>query len=187
MRLVILTGASGSGKTTIAERIERQHPRLTRVFRFDSIGVPSPEERIARWGAESRPGGGWQRAMTIEWLARIAREIDTLPVLFEGQMRLSFITDGLTAAGIARARIVLVHCDDESRTHRLVNERNQPDLANPDMMNWARFLRGEAEAGGFEVLDTSKISIEDSVEYVCERLGIGRSGGSATVSTGRRA
>lgn len=71
---------------------------------------------------------------------------------------------------------MLVHCDDAARTHRLRNERNQPDLANPDMMNWAKFLRGEAEAGGFELLDTSTISIEDSVEYVCELLGIGRVG-----------
>jgi adenylate kinase family enzyme len=52
MRLVILTGASGSGKTTIAERIEQQDAGRTRVFRFDSIGVPSPEERLARWGVE---------------------------------------------------------------------------------------------------------------------------------------
>ena len=173
--LVILTGASGSGKTTIAEQIERQHPKLARVFRFDSIGVPSSEERIARWGTGSGPGGGWQRAMTIEWLARIARDLGTLPVLFEGQMRLSFIMEGLATAGIAQARIVLVHCDDATRMHRLRNERNQPDLANPDMMNWARFLRGEAEAGGFELLDTSKISIEGSVGYVCNLLGIGRS------------
>jgi energy-coupling factor transporter ATP-binding protein EcfA2 len=177
MGLVILTGASGSGKTTIAERIEQQYAERTRVFRFDSIGVPSPQERIARWGAESGPGGGWQRAMTIEWLARIARERDALPILFEGQMRLSFITEGLATSGIADARIVLVHCDDATRTHRLCSERNQPDLANPDMMNWAQFLRGEAEAGGFELLDTSRISIEESVEYVCERLGTERSRG----------
>jgi hypothetical protein len=49
-------------------------------------------------------------------------------------------------------------------------------LANAEMMNWAKFLRGEVEAGGFELLDTSKISIEESVEYVCERLGTGRFG-----------
>ncbi|MGV7214757.1 hypothetical protein [Bradyrhizobium sp. UFLA05-112] len=167
MGLVILTGASGSGKTTIADRIQQQHPELARVFLFDSIGVPSPEERLAGWGS----GGGWQRAMTIEWLVRIANEPDAHPILFEGQMRLSFIKEGLAIAGIARARIVLVHCDDATRTHRLCSERNQPDLANAEMMNWAKFLRREAEAGGFELLDTSKISIEESVSYVCERLG----------------
>jgi hypothetical protein len=126
MGLVILTGASGSGKTTIAERIEKQYSEQTRVFRFDSIEVPSTEERIARWGAGSGPGGGWQRAMTIEWLGRIARERGGFPILFEGQMRSSFIMEGLATAGIAAARIVLVHRHDATRTHRLCNERNQP-------------------------------------------------------------
>jgi hypothetical protein len=168
MRLVILTGASGSGKTTIAERIEHQHPELARVFRFDSIGVPLPEERVAGWGS----GGGWQRAMTIEWLVRIAKDADALPILFEGQMRLSFIKEGLATAAIVGARIVLVHCDDATRTHRLCNERNQPDLASAEMMNWAKFLRLEADASGADLLDTSKLSIEESVGYVCERLGM---------------
>lgn len=59
----------------------------------------------------------------------------------------------------------------------LRNERNQPDLADPDMTNWAKCLRAEAEAGGFALLDPSKISIEESVDHVCERLRIGRSRG----------
>lgn len=163
MRLIILTGASGSGKTTIAERIEREHSTLAQVFRFDRIGVPSAEERIARWGS----GEEWQRAMTLEWLARIVASRDpNRPVLFEGQMRLSFIQEGLLSAGISGARIVLVHCDDATRTHRLCNERKQPELADAKMMMWAEYLRREAEAGGFEVLDTSEISIEASVTYV---------------------
>jgi hypothetical protein len=137
------------------------------VFQFDRIGVPLPEERVAGWGS----GEAWQRAMTIEWLVRIKKERDlTLPVLFEGQMRLSFIQEGLTSAGIARARIVLIYCDDATRRKRLCRDRKQPELADAKAMAWADFLRREAEPSGVEVLDTSQISIDESVDYVCERL-----------------
>lgn len=92
------------------------------------------------------------------------------PVLFEGQMRMSFIQEGLVSAGITSARIVLVDCDDATRLYRLSHERKQPELADANMMMWAKFLRREADAGGFEVFDTSKISIEESVAHVCELL-----------------
>jgi dephospho-CoA kinase len=162
MPLIVLTGASGSGKTAIAEAIETGRPGLVDVFRFDGIGVPSLEAMV---------GEAWQRATTLDWLARIAalHALDR-PVLFEGQMRLAFVREGLLSAGIAGARVVLVDCDDETRTHRLLTHRNQPDLANPNMMNWAAFLRREAQADGYEVLDTSKISLEAGVEHVCRLL-----------------
>lgn len=170
MRLVILTGASGSGKTAIAEAIRTGRPDLAEVLHFDSIGVPSPEERLA-WGSE----GAWQRAMTLNWMDRIAARIAAVrgghrPVLFEGQMRLAFVREGLLAAGITDARVILVDCDDATRTRRLLTERAQPELANPDMMTWAEFLRREAKGAGCEVLDTSHLSLEDSVEQVCAYL-----------------
>jgi ABC-type nitrate/sulfonate/bicarbonate transport system substrate-binding protein len=40
------------------------------------------------------------------------------PVLFEGQMRLAFIREALAAQGIKHARVVLVECDDATRTAR---------------------------------------------------------------------
>jgi hypothetical protein len=174
MRLIILTGASGSGKTAIADAIETRRPGLADVFRFDRIGVPSPEERVTGWGS----GGAWQRAMKLTWLARIAAlRGSNRPVLFEGQMRLAFVQEGLKSAGIADSRLILVDCDDETRTHRLVAHRNQPELANPTMMNWAASLRREAQAGGYEVLNTSKLSLEQAVDHVCALLR-GRVGGS---------
>src|ERR1700709_2655397 len=102
MRLIILTGASGSGKTAIADAIETSRPELAEVFRFDRIGVPSPEERVKGWGSD----GAWQRAMTLTWLARIAAlRGANRPVLFEGQMRLAFVQEGLKSAGIADSRL----------------------------------------------------------------------------------
>jgi chloramphenicol 3-O-phosphotransferase len=166
MRLVILTGASGSGKTAIAEAIRIGRPDLAEVLHFDSIGVPTPEARLA-WG----PEGAWQRAMTLTWMARIAAMSgQDRPVLFERQMRLAFVREGLLAAGIANARVILVDCDDATRTHRLVTTRHQPELATPTMMIWAAFLRREAQEAGCEVLDTSRLSLEDSVEQVCAHL-----------------
>jgi len=164
MPLVILTGASGSGKTAIAETIETRRPGFADVFCFDQIGVPSLEAMATEYGS----GEAWQRAKTLEWMVRIAslRALDR-PVLFEGQMRLAFVREGLLSAGIADARVVLVDCDDETRTHRLLTHRNQPELANPSTMSWAAFLRREAQAAGYAVLDTSKISLEAGVEHVC--------------------
>ena len=63
MQLVILMGASGSGKTTIAEAIRIRRPDLAEVLHFDSIGVPSPEEGLA-----CGPVGAWQRAMSLSWM-----------------------------------------------------------------------------------------------------------------------
>jgi hypothetical protein len=167
MRLIILTGASGSGKTAIADTIKTDRPGLAEVLHFDQIGVPPAESMISGWGSTE----AWQRAMTVEWMARISemRGLDR-PVLFEGQMRLAFVREGLSLAGVVGARVILVDCDDMTRKHRLMLERSQPELADPTMMNWAAYLRREAQQTGCEVLDTTDLSLEASVEQVCRYL-----------------
>ena len=110
---VILTGASGSGKTTIAERIEIDHPQIT-VLRFDTIGVPSADV-MATCGEGHQPGGAWLRAKTLEWLRRIADVLASgRPVLFEGQMRIAFLQEALQAHGIKHARIICVECAERT-------------------------------------------------------------------------
>ncbi len=58
--------------------------------------------------------------------------------------------------------MILMDCDDETRTRRLTQERGQPELANPRMMDWARFLRREAHEAGCEVLDTARVPLAGS-------------------------
>ena len=108
--------------------------------------------------------------MTLAWTTRIAeRSREYRAVLFEGQMRLAFVREGLLA-GIADSHTMLVDCDDETRTRRLVAIRNQPELANATMMNWAAYPRREAQEAGYEILDTSKMLLEASAAHVCLRL-----------------
>jgi chloramphenicol 3-O-phosphotransferase len=161
IKLVILTGASASGKTTITKRIATNAAPIINCLYFDSIGVPSAEQMIAEFGLEEN----WQRAKTFDWMIRIKEEFLSKGklVLFDGQMRISFIFEACAAAKITHYKTVLVDCDDASRESRLAINRRRPELANARMMNWARFLRNEADASSILKLDTTTSSIEECV------------------------
>ncbi|GLR48071.1 hypothetical protein [Sphingomonas astaxanthinifaciens] len=163
MPALILTGASGSGKTSIAEALGRDG---LAVFHFDSVGVPSPEAMVGGWGS----GEAWQQAMTDQWIERLASHDPQVPILLEGQMRIAFIRKALLRQPHFDARILLIDCDDSTRDHRLIHERGQPGLAHAEMRNWAAFLRREAVAEGVDILDTSGRSVAESASRVRARL-----------------
>jgi hypothetical protein len=79
MMLVVLTGASDSGKTAIADRYRGWGTSIA-VRHFDSIGIPSAEE-IAAFGSGYQPGGAWQRAMTLQWIESL------VPLIATGEKR----------------------------------------------------------------------------------------------------
>ncbi|TXJ23225.1 MAG: hypothetical protein E6Q28_04985 [Afipia sp.] len=167
MNLIILIGASGSGKTAIAEAIAMDPEQAFVVYHFDSIGVPSHEAMVRDHGSPE----AWQRDKTFEWLARIAPQLQGgKTVLFEGQMRPSFIAEAARAAHFDDYRLLLIDCDDATRTYRLSVERRQPELAHADMMNWAAYLRHEAKVSGREIVDTSRLSIDESINAVLKHL-----------------
>jgi RNase adaptor protein for sRNA GlmZ degradation len=167
MTLIVLTGASGSGKTAIADAIAERYPDDLAVYRFDSIGVPPVEVMIRDHGSPE----AWQRDKTIEWMARLAKVAQNgKPVLFEGQMRISFIAEAGAAAGIDGYRLLLVDCDDATRAQRLTIGRRQPELADQNMMNWAAYLRTEAVLNGYEIFDTSQLSLDQCVDRVLDHL-----------------
>jgi len=65
--LVVLTGASGAGTTTLAAGIQNLHRARWSVLFFDSIGIPSAAELDA-FGTGHQPGGAWQRHATMQWM-----------------------------------------------------------------------------------------------------------------------
>lgn len=162
MAMIILTGASGSGKTTITKKIQSEFSNLV-CFYFDSIGVPSYEKMVVDYGS----GEGWQRAMTFEWMKRIQSSCTSEhSILFEGQVRISFIQEALQEFPIPNATIVLIDCDDITRYKRLSGDRSQPELANEQMMNWAEYLRKEAHSLEVQILNTSQQQITESANWI---------------------
>jgi dephospho-CoA kinase len=168
---VVLTGASGAGKTTIARSVENLRLPNCEVHFFDSIGVPSVEQMRKEFGPGHEPGGAWQRAMTLQWIGRIREILDRgISVLFEGQMRIAFIKEALAENQITNAHVILLDCDDATRAQRLRVQRSQPELANQDMTNWARYLRQEALAADFRILDTGRLPLAECVAALVESL-----------------
>ena len=156
---VILTGASGVGKTSIAQIIEDRYPDIT-VYQGDRIGLPS-EEIMASYGPAEGPGGASQRKFALYWIGQIAPTlVSGKPVLLETQCRLAFIREALERRGVSRARVILVECDDHARAVRLIG----------NMKNWSRYLHQEAIEAGYEVLDTSNMPLDQSATHIVSYL-----------------
>ncbi|MBB4571638.1 AAA family ATPase [Rhizobium leucaenae] len=167
MGLIVLTGASGSGKTAIADAIAERYPNDFATYRFDSIGVPTVDAMIRDHGSPE----AWQRDKTMEWMTYLANVAQSgKPILFEGQMRMSFIAEATAMANVDSYRLLLVDCDDATRTQRLTVGRRQPELADNNMMAWAAYLRREAVQHGCEIFDTSQLSLDQCVAHVLEHL-----------------
>jgi hypothetical protein len=144
-------GASGAGKTTLVGRLAALGPPGVGCYHFDAIGVPSDAELAARFG----DGAAFQAWGLDQWIARLARNEDKVRVaVLDAQVRPSAVRDALLAHGVTRGGAVLVDCDHAERNARLAG-RGQPELATARMDCWAAYLRGQADALGVPVLDTT--------------------------------
>jgi adenylate kinase family enzyme len=164
--LYFVIGASGSGKTSAVRELERTDRSGLKTFFFDSIGVPSPEERIEKWGS----GDGWQRAMTIEWVKRIKSELANSKALLDGQTRPSFIAEACDINDIKRYKVILIDCSDDVRRARLL-QRGQPELADQQMMDWARYLLRETTEIGGEIIHNDDLSIAETAAALATIVG----------------
>lgn len=161
--LLFVIGASGVGKTAAVQALEARALPGVRCHHFDSIGVPPPGIMERDFGTGDR----WQADATARWVERLAANPDAARIaVLDGQTRPSFIRPALARTDVRHARIVLLDCEPHVRAARLVGPRDQPALATARMDAWAAYLRGQADALGLPVVDTT----EQTVHAVADAL-----------------
>lgn len=165
-RAVFLLGASGVGKTSVAQHLESRAPWVGLVHYFDSIGVPSTDRMVEEHGS----GEAWQKWATEQWVLHLAGSNERLQLL-EGQTRPSFVREALESAPGLEPILILLNCSEDVRRHRLTELRGRPELANPRMETWSAYLRGQADALGLPVIDTDELEIGEVAERV-EAIGL---------------
>ena len=169
-RILIVTGASGAGKTATVRALDARAVPGVRCFYFDSIGVPTVEVMERDYGGAER----WQASATGEWLMQLGGlSNDIRLAVLDGQTRPSFVFDAAARAAPRVVHVVLLDCSSEVRGARLRGPRQQPELADSRMDQWAAYLRGQADSLNLVVIDTTALSVgeaADQLEALVRRL-----------------
>jgi hypothetical protein len=169
-RILVVTGASGAGKTAAVRALDSRALPGVRCFYFDSIGVPTAEVMERDYGGPER----WQASATGEWLTRLgALPDDICLAVLDGQTRPSFVFDAAIRAAPRVVDVVLLDCSSDVRAARLRGPRQQPELADARMDQWAAYLRGQADSLDLLVIDTTALSVgeaADQLEALVRRL-----------------
>ncbi len=168
--VVFLTGASGAGKTTILDVLNKKlDTQSIACLHFDNIGVPTEQEMIAVYGS----GSEWQKAMTYHWINKLIHDYQNKKlVILEGQVNLDFIVSAFEGFNLHHYQIILIHCDDKTRHDRLHQDRNQSELVNDTMDNWAAFLKEQAIDKNVTILDTSSMNINEMLNELSKLIDV---------------
>jgi len=136
-----MTGSSGSGKTTLLRRVVAERYPTLRAGHVDDLGAPQGARAWAELAAAGNAG----------------------PLLVvEGQERPHVILEAARDFHRAAVRVVLIDCGHA--------ERRQPELDHLDRYAWAAYLRGQADALGLEVLDTTGQDLAQSVAALASSI-----------------
>lgn len=125
MKLYFISGASGSGKTTILPFLQQYLDSTWKVYDFDSIGVPA------------HPNTKWRQESTEQWIQTLLAKKEDACLL--GQMVLGEIFACSSSHLLSCINFCLLDVEDMVRIRRL-RTRN-PNEPNQDIFNWAAWLR----------------------------------------------
>ena len=152
--ILILTGASGAGKTTLALKLNELAIPGVKGINCDRVKIESDE---------TADPVEYQANILRYWISHLGQESGTKLAVLDTQIRPHRALEVLSEAAIDHAQIVLVDCDPVKRNERLRGERGQPELANAQMDCWSAYLRGQADALKLPIIDTSNDSMDQSL------------------------
>ena len=155
LAILVLTGASGAGKTTLTLKLNELEIPGVKGFNCDRVNIESDGMAAST---------DRQADILRYWISHLSRpETGIELAVLDTQIRPHRALEVLSQAAISDAQIVLVDCDPEKRNERLHMDRGQPELANARMDCWAAYLRGQADALRLSIIDTSDDSIDKSL------------------------
>jgi hypothetical protein len=167
--ILFMSGASGVGKTTLAEQIHERSLQDGLVWLHpDGFGVPSVTSMIQEAGSLER----YQEKSTYGWVEYgLNHYPDKSVVLIDSQSNLQFVQDAFKHYQVWRSKTILIHCSQDQREQRLSQDRQQPELAGDEMQKWADFLYQQAPRLGVPILDTSIAPLQESIAYIEAEIG----------------
>jgi adenylate kinase len=160
--ILILTGASGAGKTTLTLKMRERLIPGVECINCDRVKVEVPE---------TADPSELQTAILRHWISELNTEGSNIELaVLDTQIRPHRAIAALKQAGIKHSAIVLVDCDPVKRNARLRGARKQPELASAQMDCWAAYLRGQADALKLPIIDTSEDSIDKSLGTLAQLI-----------------
>ncbi|MEI7480638.1 MAG: AAA family ATPase [bacterium] len=160
-KLIILNGACGVGKTTVARELEKSRKDVKVLF-FDAWVHDGKKEE----NEKSLSGEDWQRVKTMDCVKMVKeRYLNDVPVVLDIQSRPEFIKMACEENSITDYKVLLLDCSEAERLIRL-QQRGQAELANEDMKNWAEYLRKESRNFGQEIINTSDMSVGEMIKNI---------------------
>jgi ribosomal protein S18 acetylase RimI-like enzyme len=148
MKLVLLTGASGAGKTALVQALNELRLGWVVGINCDARAEVPIEDQVTELRGAPDP---------IE-----VAVIDT-------QMAPDHSV-GIWAPRMGGARVVLVQCHEDVRHERL-RRRGQPDLVHSDMDHWASYMSGQGDVLRLTVINTTRASLAESTAQLVSLAG----------------
>jgi len=165
--LVLVTGASGTGKTTIIKAIEKKlHNDLVAFNYFDDIGVPSFDTMVANFGSPQR----WQEVTTHAWMGKLKTMTDKKLIILEGSFNPEFAVAKLPKPALENCLVICIHTDRAKREARLRHSRNQSELISEDMENFARVLKERTQALGGIIVESDENHPSQTVQEIIDLI-----------------